>query len=85
MTRKSGAESSQSLLTRTDFAHSFTGTQHRSASLLIQRLMIKSQSLQYACHGYGTGPGMTIADLDRDAAAIRAGPPRKPTLRPPSR
>jgi hypothetical protein len=32
--------------------------------------MIKSQSLEYACHGYGTRPGMTIADLDRDAATI---------------
>ena len=32
--------------------------------------MIKSQPLEYAGHGDGTRAGMTIADLDRDAAAV---------------
>src|SRR6476619_5237036 len=39
--------------------------------MIIQRFMIKSQALQYAGHDHGTSAGVSVTDLDRDAATIR--------------
>jgi hypothetical protein len=66
----SGAQFGQSLFAGTDFAHSVAGAEDRSAGLIIKRLMIKSQPLQYPSHGDWTSARMSIADLDCDAAAI---------------
>src|SRR6187200_860913 len=65
-----GAEVVQGFFTGADFANSVAGAKDRSAGLIIKRLMIKSQPLQYSRHSDGAGPRIPIADLDRDAAAI---------------
>ena len=68
---QSNTELGEGLLARPDFTHPLAGTEHRRAGMIIQRFMIKSESLQYTGHGHWTGSRISIADLDRNAPTIR--------------